>query len=49
MVPGIFLGAGGFRSVLGLWRDGAVRGLDWGWLGSGDRWDRDYRFAGVRE
>ena len=43
------LGAGGFRSVLGLWRDGAVRGLDWGWLGSGDRWDRDYRFAGVRE
>jgi len=43
------LGAGGFRCVLGLWRYGADRKLGWHWLNSGLRWDRDYRFAGVRE
>jgi len=48
MVPGIFLGAGGFRSVLNLWRNGADRKLNWNWLNSSNRWNRNYRFAGVR-
>ncbi len=47
--PVEFPGAGGFRYVFYLWRNGALRELDWFWLNPSDRWNRNYRFAGVRE
>lgn len=41
--------ASGDRNVLRFWRNGAKRGLCWGWLHPGVRWRRHYRFAGFRE
>jgi len=42
--------ADGSPSVLGLWCNGALRGLRWHWLHPrGGRWLRRYLFAGVRE
>lgn len=42
-------GADGGPGVLRLWRHGAGRKLHWSWPAPGYRWDRRYRFAGVRE